>query len=69
MPIFTLRHAANHLPDIVRRAEAGEEILLQRGTKVVAKIVAIPQTRVGKRKFGRLKGLVRVEPEFFEAFP
>jgi len=69
MPVFTLKHAASHLPQIVERAEAGEEIFLRRRSKVIAKVVAVSSTPIGKRKFGRLKGLVKVGPEFFEALP
>jgi antitoxin (DNA-binding transcriptional repressor) of toxin-antitoxin stability system len=69
MPVFTLKHAAGRLPQIVERAEAGEEIFLKREGKVVAKVVAVSSKPIGKREFGRLKGLVKVGPKFFEALP
>jgi len=69
MPVFTIEHAAGRLREIVARAEAGEEIFLRRGRKVVAKVVAISRKPAAKRRFGRLKGLVKVGPEFFEVLP
>ena len=67
MPVFTLKHAAGCLPQIVERAEAGEEIFLERRSRVVAKVVAVSSKPIGKRRFGRLKGLVKIGPEFFAA--
>ncbi|MSP74698.1 MAG: hypothetical protein EXR12_01040 [Rhodospirillaceae bacterium] len=69
MPTFTLKAAASQLPELVSRAKAGEEIVILRGTKPIAKLVPIPQKRKGTRKFGRLKGLGKVGPEFFEPLP
>ena len=69
MPIFTLKAAAAQLPKLVARAAAGEEIILARGTKSVATIVAVQSAPKGKRQFGRLKGLGKVGPEFFELLP
>jgi antitoxin (DNA-binding transcriptional repressor) of toxin-antitoxin stability system len=69
MPMFTLKAAAARLPKLIARAEAGEEIIIARGTKPVATIVAIQWKPKGKRQFGRLKGLAKVGPEFFEPLP
>ncbi|WP_428672201.1 type II toxin-antitoxin system Phd/YefM family antitoxin [Reyranella sp.] len=67
MPTFTLRAASTQLSALIKRAEAGEEIIIMRGTKPVAKLVAIPAKP--KRQFGLLKGLVKIGPEFFEPLP
>jgi antitoxin (DNA-binding transcriptional repressor) of toxin-antitoxin stability system len=67
MPMFTLKAAAARLPKLIARAEAGEEIA--RGTKPVAMIVSVQSKPKAKRQFGRLKGLVKVGPEFFEPLP
>lgn len=65
MPNYTIQTAKTHLSELVARAEAGEEIVLVRGKKPVAKIVpAAP-----KRKFGRLKGKGSIGSEFFEPLP
>jgi antitoxin (DNA-binding transcriptional repressor) of toxin-antitoxin stability system len=69
MPMFTLKAAAAQLPKLIARAEAGEEIIIARGTKPVAMIVAVQSKPKGKRQFGRLKGLAKIGPEFFEPLP
>ena len=67
MPTYSIRAARENLARLVACAEAGEEIVLVRGKKPVAKIVpVIPKP---KRKFGRLKGKGSVGPEFFEPLP
>jgi antitoxin (DNA-binding transcriptional repressor) of toxin-antitoxin stability system len=69
MPMFTLKTAAAQLPKLIARAETGEEIIIARGTKPVAMIVALQSKPREKRQFGRLKGLGKVGPEFFEPLP
>ena len=65
MPNYTLQAARTRLSELVARAEAGEDIVLVRGKKSVAKIVSAAP----KRRFGRLKGKGSVGPEFFEPLP
>jgi prevent-host-death family protein len=67
MPTYTIHAAKTNLSKLVARAEAGEEIVLARGKDPVAKIV--PVTPKPKRKFGRLKGKIRIGREFFEPLP
>jgi len=65
MPTYTIHAAKTHLAKLVARAEAGEEVVLVREKKPVARIVAMTP----KRKFGRLKGKGSIGPEFFEPLP
>lgn len=61
-------HAAKtNLSRLVARAEAGEEIVIARGSKPVAKLVPIEPKP--KRVFGALKGKISIGPEFFEPLP
>ena len=54
MATYTIDAAKLNLSRLVARAEAGEDVLLSRGDKPVARIVPIlPRP---KRRFGRLKG-------------
>ena len=69
MPMSTLKAAATQLAKLVARAQAGEDIVIARGTKPVATISAIPAKPVGRRQFGRLRGRGKVGPEFFEPLP
>lgn len=67
MATYTIDAAKANLSKLVARAEAGEEIVLARGKKPVARIVPIlPRP---KRRYGRLKGKGSVGPEFFEPLP
>ena len=68
MPIYTMHFAKTHLSDLVARAEAGEEVVLARGAKPAARLVAVPATGP-RRRPGRLRGRVAVGPEFFEPLP
>src|SRR5258708_16972802 len=63
MPTFTLKAASAQLAKLIARAQAGEDIVIVRGTKPVARIVVIPLKP--KRQFGRLKRLCIAGPTFF----
>lgn len=67
MKIVTIHAAKTNLSQLIAQAEAGEEIILARGKKHVAKLVPLPKP--GKRKFGELKGKGSVGPEFFAPLP
>jgi prevent-host-death family protein len=64
----TIHAAKTHLSRLIARAEAGEEIIIARGRKPVAKLVPI-ETSKPRRVFGSLKGQVSIGPEFFEPLP
>ena len=66
MATFNIREAKKYLSQLLARVEAGEEIVLTRGSRPVAKL--IPFTPVpSKREFGALRGIVG--PEFFDPLP
>lgn len=65
---FTIHAAKTHLSQLVARAEAGEEIVLARGHKPVARIVPL-ERQPQRRQPGQLKGLISIGPEFFEPLP
>lgn len=69
MPTFTIHTAKTNLSKLVARAEAGEEIVLARGKDPVAKIVPITVAPKPERKFGALKGKIKIGPEFFDPLP
>jgi prevent-host-death family protein len=68
METVTIHTAKTTLSQLLARVEAGEEIILARGKHPVAKLVPI-QPPVTKRRFGALRGIIRVGPEFFEPLP
>jgi prevent-host-death family protein len=69
MTIVTIHKAKTHLSELIARAEAGEEIIVARGNKPVAKLVPLQPTTKPKRQFGAMKGLIDIGPEFFEPLP
>ncbi|HEX9556415.1 MAG TPA: type II toxin-antitoxin system prevent-host-death family antitoxin [Reyranella sp.] len=69
MPTYTIHAAKTNLSKLVARAEAGEEIVLARGKDPVARIVPVTPKAKPKRKFGALKGKIKIGPEFFEPLP
>ena len=68
MATVTIRTAKTTLSQLLARVEAGEEIILARGSEPVARLVPYhaPAT---KRRFGALRGLISVGPAFFEPLP
>jgi prevent-host-death family protein len=54
----TIHEAKTHFSRLVRRAEAGEEIVVRRGREPVARIAPLPKKRGGVRGFGSMKGRI-----------
>ena len=63
MSIVTIHRAKTNLSRLIEKASAGEEIIMARGAKPVAKLVAVGEVK-GERQPGSLKGKLRVGPEF-----
>jgi prevent-host-death family protein len=55
---YTVHQAKTHLSRLLKEAEAGQEVIVMRGSKPVAKIVAISEPAEPKLPF-RLKGAYR----------
>jgi prevent-host-death family protein len=68
MPVITIHYAKTNLSRLIKKASAGEEIIIARGDKPVARLVAYGEWK-GKRRPGSLKGKLKVGPEFFEPLP
>jgi antitoxin (DNA-binding transcriptional repressor) of toxin-antitoxin stability system len=64
----TIQEAETHLAELVDKAQGGEEVLLYKGEKPVARIVSLPE-EPAERKLGIMKGVFEVGPEFFEPLP
>ena len=64
MATLTIRQAKVGLSKLIARAEAGEEIIIARGSKPVVQLV--PLRRAKRRpRFGALKGKIALPDEFF----
>lgn len=68
MSIVTVHQAKTNLSRLIAKAAEGEEVIIARGSKPVARLVAIGEIK-GKRQPGSLKGKLCVGPEFFEPLP
>jgi prevent-host-death family protein len=68
METITIHKAKTQLSRLIEKVSRGEEIIIARGKKPVAKLVAI-QDDSGDRKPGALKGKIHIGPEFFEPLP
>jgi prevent-host-death family protein len=68
MKTFTIHQAKANLSRLIEKACDGEEIVIARGKKPVARLVPIARTS-GRRKAGALRGKLKVGPEFFEPLP
>jgi prevent-host-death family protein len=65
MSIVTIHQAKTNLSRLIEKASEGEEVIIARGSKPVARLVPVREVK-GKRQPGSLKGKLRVGPEFFE---
>ncbi len=62
--IVPLNEAKTRLSELIRRVEAGEEIVIRRGRTPVARLVAERPTRIAAP--GALRGHVRMAADFDE---
>lgn len=65
MSTVTIHQAKTNLSKLIQRASQGEEIIIARGAKPVAKLVPVGAVK-GKRQPGSWKGKFALGPEFFE---
>jgi prevent-host-death family protein len=62
--IVNVHEAKTHLSRLLDRAAAGEEIVIGRAGKPVARLVALPERP--PREFGRLAGRIAIDDDFDE---
>lgn len=62
-PVTNIHEAKTHFSKLVERAEAGEEIVIGRAGKPVAKLVPFDGAAASRRP-GALRGRVWMAPEF-----
>jgi prevent-host-death family protein len=55
-----MHFAKTHLSRLVERVEEGEELVISRAGKPVAKLVPMPRKKPGKRKLGGWEGKFQV---------
>ncbi|MYA50754.1 MAG: type II toxin-antitoxin system Phd/YefM family antitoxin [Chloroflexi bacterium] len=67
MTTVNVREAKTQLSRLLAQVEAGEEVIIARNGKPVARLV--PCRPQGKRQPGTMKGLISIDERFFEPLP
>jgi prevent-host-death family protein len=64
---YTVHAAKTNLSKLIERVERGEEVVIARGRKPVARLVAVnaPAHVLRRRAFGALKGKLKLPDSFF----
>lgn len=60
-----IHEAKARLSNLVARAEQGEEVIIARANKPIARLVPV-KAAGGKRRLGEAKGMVEMPPDFDE---
>jgi prevent-host-death family protein len=66
MPVINVHEAKTHLSRLLERVEAGEEIVLARNGRPVARLVPV---RSARRRPGGMKGRIRIRRDFDAPLP
>ena len=67
METVNVHEAKTHLSRLLAQVEAGEEVIIARNGKPVARLVAVQKQ--GKPQFGSMKGQISIDERFFEPLP
>ncbi len=65
MTQVTIHEAKTNLSKLIKKALAGEEIVIARGNEPLVKLVSLPGKKLGRR-LGGAKGLVKFVAEDFD---
>ena len=68
MVAVNVHEAKTHLSRLLARVEEGEEVVIARNGKPIARLVA-HQSGEGRRRFGALRGQLVVDDSFFDPLP
>ena len=67
MAMVNVHEAKTHLSRLLSQVEAGEDVVIARSGKPVARLVRfLPQ---GERQFGSWKGRITLDDSFFDPLP
>jgi prevent-host-death family protein len=71
MTKVTIHVAKTNLSKLIAKVEAGEEVVICRGDKEVAKLVPANDSKkvLPNRGFGNLKGVIEFHDSFFDPLP
>jgi prevent-host-death family protein len=64
---YTVHQAKTHFSRLLKEAEAGQEVIVLRGSKPVARIVPIHEPQLPSRRTGgKFEGLIQVDDAVFD---
>jgi len=67
---LNLYEAKSHLSELVERAASGEEIIIAKSGRPMARLVPLAKTRKRSSAFGKnLMGVTYIAPDFYEDLP
>ncbi len=66
---FNIGKMERQFPSLVNKVEAGEEIIIEKSGKPIARIIPFHQREKGKRKLGLEKGNIWMSDDFTEPLP
>jgi prevent-host-death family protein len=69
MKIVNIHAAKTHLSRLVEEAAAGEEIVIAKAGKAVARLVPLSEGKAGKRRLGLLAGKLKIPADFDAPLP
>ena len=69
MTIVTIHKAKTELSKLLKRVEAGEEIIIARGDRPIAKLVPAEAVEKKSRGWGAWQGKFTVPDSFFDPLP
>ena len=67
MVTVNIHEAKTHLSRLLAQVEAGEEVVIARNGKPVARLVKVQKP--GNRQFGSMRGLIKLDDSFFDPLP
>ena len=67
MVTVNVHEAKTQLSRLLLQVEAGEDVIIARSGKPVARLVQFQKQ--GKRQFGSMKGLIELDDSFFDPLP
>jgi prevent-host-death family protein len=68
MKPVSVHEAKTHLSRLIERACRGEDVVISRGKRPVVRLVPVERAEPA-RKFGALRGKIRVDATFFDPLP
>jgi prevent-host-death family protein len=67
--IVNIHAAKTHLSRLVEEAASGEEIIIAKAGKAIARLVPLAEKEAGKRRLGLLAGKIKIPSDFDAPLP